>query len=143
MLYRKRKLTRVVSEIRLSRCIKVATCFSSEIFCSPPKILVHVLLSKNSPLRVNFLAQKYFSLCGFLCRRLFFSMRVSSLKNLFLPIHFVIFFVIFIWQPILSMEFFVSFLEMRVNIGSLYMCGLLGDFSKDAVVSYLVSDKAC
>ena len=95
MLYRKRKLTRVVSEIRLSRCIKVATCFSSEIFCSPPKILVHVLLSKNSPLRVNFLAQKYFSLCGFLCRRLFFSMRVSSLKNLFLPIHFLIFFYIY------------------------------------------------
>ena len=98
--------------------------------------------------------KKFSFACELPCPKVFFSVWISLSKTIFLcaclfpkksapPHSFSHFFFIFIWQPIISMEFFVSFLEMRVNIGSLYMCGLLGDFSKDAVVSYLVSDKAC
>ena len=58
MLYQKRKLTRVVLETILSWCVKAAAHFSSEILCSPPKIIACSLKKKKNPMRI-LLAKKF------------------------------------------------------------------------------------
>ena len=45
----------------------------------------------------------------------------------------------FIWQPTL-VEYFTSFFVIRVDMGSLHMCSLLGDFPRMQPLSHLVSN---
>ena len=46
----------------------------------------------------------------------------------------------FIWQPTL-VEYFTSFFVIRVDMGSLNMCSLLGDFPRMQPLSHLVSNQ--
>ena len=47
---------------------------------------------------------------------------------------------LFIWQPTL-VEYFTSFFVMRMDMGSLHMCSLLGDFLRMQPLSHLVSNQ--
>ena len=134
--------------------IKVVAQSPPKVLGSPPKFCVCPFLEKLLScvdLPKNFLvcgslwknsAFMFWSLKKFSCAcplwKKFLSLCQRKIK---IPFFLFPLFSSYLYGSPLPWNIFISLLELRVDMGSLYMCGSLGDFPKDAAVSCLVSDQ--